>query len=198
MKDSINLPAYINKNVIQYENPNYVDIINAFKTQHDGEYIEVTFSVKSGVFYFQHKYYRGYLLPSIAEAYGEKDLDKVHISLKRSYLFQECKHINEIPKKHFKKGYIVISADALRNMDFGHLTWQYITGVIIVHDNDVIIGYIPSTSSIKSEEMRGYILKCENRLFSDLGGHIIKEFQEEAQGYRTMAFNGDLMHAEIK
>ena len=120
--------------------------LKEFKKINHGKQVDVTIEIADTVQYYQHKYYRGYVLDAIAKAQGELDLDYLHeFVLKDQFLFFEVNDIKEIPKRHYKRC---------------RITYRE----VIQPDGEIITkitGYVPSTSVLNFEEMLEYILKCE-------------------------------------
>jgi len=167
---NISLQAYIDENQkIIYRAPDYKERIDEFKAKNISHDIEVSFIDASSGAYFQHKYYRGYLLLAVADAMGERDTDYCHLFLKKKYLYRkmetETATLRDIPAKHR-----------------GH--------ALIIMREEIIIGYVPSTADITYKEFNEYILKVENLLFVDLGGCLSadKILQLEAAEARARAF----------
>lgn len=136
-----------------------------------GQMVHVTVVPTDSAAYYQHKYYRGYLLPSIAETIGETT-DKVHLYLKTKYLMQTIANVDEIPKKHLHRGIYVADIVSLINMEIG--LSKYVTGCIIVTENNTICGYVPSLATVTYKEMKDYILQCET-FMHEIGGSINAE-----------------------
>lgn len=117
--------------------------------------------------YWQHKYYRSILLPSITDAMGELSSQYVHdFILKPRWLFdttgqafyQYEKYV-DIPVKFQNSAKI----------------WQLDNGNFAV---------IPSMSKFTIAESRSFIKFCEQILYIDLSGHILKDLQDEAKRIR--------------
>jgi hypothetical protein len=155
---------------IVYHDKNYKDKIEEYKNQFDGKSGELTFVISDGPEYWQHKYLHGYLLPSIAEAQGEVDL--VYLKeyvLKQEFLFFTVNELKEIPSRHIKRARII----ERQMVDAG--------GEI----KTKVVGYIPSTTTLKFDEMKEFILKCEQVMT----GMIDWQMPPEARMYRKLAFN---------
>lgn len=111
--------------------------MKAFFGKFVGNDVEITMVVPDGVRYWQHKYYRGFVLPDIALGMGENDIEYLHeFVLKQQFLFFTVKDYKDIPARHHK-------------------------GIRIIMDNDQVIGYVPSMSAINYDEGKAFILKCE-------------------------------------
>jgi hypothetical protein len=95
--------------------------------------------------YFQHKYYRGYLLPAIADESFSGDREIAHAELKKILLQQPVSGWEEIPKKHRARASVIFIRSVL---DAGEV-------------HDLVRGYIPSTACLSVKEMAEYILKVE-------------------------------------
>jgi hypothetical protein len=128
-----------------------------------GKYAEISIEFKEqGVKYFRHKYYRGYLLPDIANAAYDGRIRKAHIELKRMFLYTLISDVYEIPEKHYPG--VIIDFRESRMAD----------GEIKTNP----VGYLPSTGKLTDKEMKQFIMKVENFAFSDL--HI--DYKEGSAG----------------
>ena len=149
-----------------------------FKADNEGKHVDIIIEIMEKPEYFQHKYYRGGLLPAIAEASGEHNIFLSHVLLKFEYLYNEIGSIDEIPKKYMSSGIFFINEMDIESAEnMVNIPCQYIQGVIIIHGSKgaisrIIKGYIPSTADLTYEEMKQYIKSCENRLFIDLKGEL--------------------------
>lgn len=150
--------------------------ITAWMKDAIGEYVDVEMRVLNRPEHFQHKYYRGTLLPDIAAASGETDLAKCHITLKRDFLYCpiETGSILEIDERHFSGGTFIITRTQLFNLEALIISCAMISGqiIIVIDDNQKLLAYIPSLSTISFEDMEKFIDDCNKRLFIDLQGHI--------------------------
>jgi hypothetical protein len=130
--------------------------IRQFCAENDGKAGEITITlVDEGPRYYQHKYYRGYLLPAIADESYSGDRDQAHTELKKMFLMQPATGWNDIPKKHRSRCSVIYVREIT---DDGEVT-------------DVIRGYVPSTSRLNKKDMAEYILKIE-ALCAEYGIHI--------------------------
>lgn len=171
--DSLKLNAMVIGGKIEYQTKNWQEKVNAFKKSNEGKYIHLQFDNADSPAFFLHKYFRGYLLPDLATAYGEADNEYVHrYLLKKDFLFIPIDKLDDIPAKHRDRPTIYI---------------KEIDGKVVVQ------GYSPSTGDITHKEMKEFILKCEHRLFVDMAGHIgmsisdpeqLKVYSGEAAEYR--------------
>jgi len=113
--------------------------------------------------YYQHKYFRSCLLPSIALAMGEVSNQYVHdFILKPKWLietsgfpFYEYEKYTDIPDKHIDRANVW-------QIDNGHFA------------------SIPSMARFTIKEAKSYIEFCEKILYVEIGGGMSKELQEEA------------------
>lgn len=149
---------------------------NGFKVESEklkslnGQTVEVIVIPYETPEYWQHKYYRGYLLPAIAEALGERETSCVHLFLKAKYLLEKINNLDEIPKAQLRRGIYIAKLDEILNMSM-KLT-QYITGAVIVSDREEqLCGYIPSLALITAEKMNKFLYDCENCL-TTVGGNL--------------------------
>lgn len=150
-----------------YLNNDFEKEIHELKDKHEGAWGECTYEIIDKVKYFQHKYYRGFLLPDITFAMGEVDQEQVHIELKKDFLFKKIDSgdYNDIPKKHRSRSIIVVQ---------------------VVDLADVVVGYIPSTANLTYKKMKEFIEKCEHRLFVDLNDTF--RDQQGAMENRKLSF----------
>lgn len=148
---------------IIYMSKTFNDDIVALKKNADA-WGEVTFEIIDKVAYFQHKYLHGYLLKDIAFALGETNTEYVkQFILKPKFLFRKVNDWKEIPSKYANKCRI------------------------IVEDNQVT-GYIPSTTSLTFDEMKAFLIECENFLIFGLNGCVGMDCDEKnAMAYRDFA-----------
>lgn len=153
----------------------YQKALEIFKRSNPGREGILTYTIKSGnVEYWQHKYYRGYLLPQIADFSFDGELDKAHEYLKEQFLFIKCDQ-SEI--KHNKINKYFYQVDG----------------------KQIFIGYTPSTSELKVEEMNDFIRRVEAfgfencNLVLDKTGIKAREF---AQNSIESEFNGKVTDAE--
>jgi hypothetical protein len=147
---------------IAYSNKDFEKEFAQMKENHEGEHGEVIFEIIDQVRYFQHKYYRGFLLPDVAFFFCEDEYYVHEVELKQRFLFRE-----------------------VMNNDWENIPSKYRGKCRIVMQDDIVIGYIPSTGALTYQEMKDYILQVENLLFNQQEGHLRKG---EATGYRDMAF----------
>lgn len=150
--------------------------IDRFKAANLNKRVVVTFEVTDTPQHFCHKFYRGYLLPSIAfYDYGKNDLQG-HFELKKEILGIEIinNDMSVIGKNH-KHGNFIFS-DSLQEFTM----------------------YIPSTKDITHDEFRGFIRELEFRLYGDLDGQLLpwinepnkrKYYEQKAQEYRTLGMS---------
>lgn len=136
----------------------------------NGQTVEVIIIPQDSTEYYQHKYYRGFVLPAIADALGEKDASTIHIFLKAKYLISPIYSVDEIPRKQLRRGIYIAKLEDILQMKL-QMT-QYITGAIICYDREeTICGYIPSLALISPDAMDAYISKCESFL-AEVGGSL--------------------------
>ena len=153
---------------INYHNPDFENDFQDMKLDNEGTWGECVYEIVDKAQYFQHKYYRGFVLPDITFAMGEISQDNIHIELKKEFLFRKVDgNYESIPKKHRSRCIIVTQvADIV----------------------DEIVGYIPSTANLTYNEMKEFIDKCEHRLFVDLQDTFRE--QREAMEYRKLSIKG--------
>jgi hypothetical protein len=123
----------------------------------EGEMI-IDFKEKD-VRWYQHKYYRGYILPPIAEKAFNGRLRRAHLEMKRQFLYMPIHDLDDIPEKHMDR--CVIDTVTIKNENGQSET--------------IINGYMPSMAKITQKEAADFILKCEAFLFEFLEGAIEKE-----------------------
>jgi hypothetical protein len=123
----------------------------------EGEII-IDFKEKD-VRWYQHKYYRGYVLPPIAEKAFNGRLRRAHLEMKRQFLYVPICDLDDIPEKHMDK--CIIDSTITKDENGNKTT--------------TINGYLPSMGSITHKEAAEFILKCEAFLFEFLEGAIERE-----------------------
>ena len=94
--------------------------------------------------YWQHKFYRGYLIPAIAAESFDGIEAKAHYELKKMLLFVQVSSWEEIPSKHRDK-----CTPLLRQT------------VVDGEVKDELYAYIPSTANLTKKEFEDYIKKVE-------------------------------------
>jgi hypothetical protein len=147
--------------------------LGEFALDFEGQWGEAYFEIIDSVQHFQHRYLYGYLLPDIAFALGETDIEYVkQFVLKPKFLFRE------LPDGDWKK-----------------IPSKYASKCRVIIDGKKVRGYIPSTSTLKFEEMDKFLKDCENFLTLDLNGCVgmAKENQTEAMQARGMANLKDMV-----
>jgi hypothetical protein len=189
MKNKLSYDVYIKSGVFTYSEQDWKDKLDEFKLNHEGKKARVSLEIIDGPGWHSHKWYRGYLMPDIALSMGEGNVHYVHMMLKRDFLYTDCCGVEEIPKKYCKKGLYPVSDYNLLNLNSTDYPYSMIKGIIISYNEEGgVEGYIPSTSDLSYEDMKEYILKCENRLFIDLSGHIQEKHSKVGVYHRRKAF----------
>ena len=166
-----------------YTNNDFEKQIVAMKDKHEGEFGEVIFEIVDKVQHFQHRYYRGYLLPDVTFALGEIDQSYVHeFILKPKFLARKIEDHDwhNIPNKH-------------------RSNCRIITRIITNQGGEkeeVPDEYCPSTGVLTYDEMAQYIKDVENFLTLELNGCVgmsagqdFEKQQAEALDAREMALN---------
>lgn len=177
-KNEIKFIFSIENGVIKYHDHDFKIKLDEFKKRNDIKKGEVVFTILDGPEYFQHRYFHGYVLPSIADAQGEKDLSYLkEYVLKQEFLFVAVNDLREIPSRHRARARIIQRETVDDN---GEITVK-------------IIGYVPSTTTLTFDEMKAFIVKCEE--IRD--GLIDWEMPEEARQYRDAAFGIDINQGEL-
>jgi hypothetical protein len=123
--------------------------------------------------YSRYKHYHGTLLPAVTDAMGETDKWRVHLMLKRDFLYHKARFIHEIDRRYFRAvGVMTMDYRTLFNVPEHYcIPWSMLTGnVMIVHMGDELSGYVPSLSTLTDEEMKAYCAAVEHRLHVDIGG----------------------------
>ena len=131
-----------------------------FLSKNADKRVSATFEAIDGAMWHQHKYYRGVLLPSIIDSWGDRS---AHSYLKKRFLLKDIYSLEDIPTKH------------KRNV------------MIFVDNEGAPIAYIPSTGSLTQDEFRAYILNCEDFLYIDVMGCIEPEFNNDIKRMREDA-----------
>lgn len=143
--------------------------IKGFTGEHDGKDVEVSYVVPDGVRYWQHKYYRGFVLPDIAEGMGEADAEYLHeFVLKREFLTIPVADYREIPPRHHK-------------------------GVRIIMAGEQVVAYVPSMAALNFDEARAFILGCEkirDGLIDWSHHESNKDYIRQYMEYRAKALGG--------
>jgi hypothetical protein len=144
----------------------------------EGAHGDCVYEITDDVRYSQHKYLWGFVYPVIAEAQGERDINVVHRDLKITYGRREIvgRTFSEIPQRYLNKRTTFV--DESRIME-----WAGVGTAIILHDREPI-AYVPSNATLTVQEMRAYILRCEE--IRD--GMIDWVMPQEAKLYRRRAF----------
>jgi hypothetical protein len=151
--------------------------LGEFALNFEGQWGEAYFEIVDSVQYFQHKYYRGYLLPEVAYLYSETEDYTHNWILKPEFLFFSLPDgdVKKIPNKHLKNCRIITRMEKENHGPDAK-------------EIEVVKGYIPSTAVLTFDEMKDYIIKVENRLISDQQGRLgaVKN-EKEANHYRGLA-----------
>ena len=140
---------------VVYSNDEFEHDFKTMKDDNEGEYGEAHYEIINSVQHFQHKYLYGYLLPDITHAMGETDSEYVkQFILKPKFLLWQ------IPDGDFRK------------IPSKHMSGCRICTNINPDGEEVVIGYIPSTSKLNFDEMAKFIQDCENFLLLDCNGSV--------------------------
>lgn len=124
-----------------------------FKKQNEGKGGEIIVSIfEKDIEYHRHKYYRGFILPEIADAAFDGDQFEAHIAMKRKFMYTAVSRLADIPSKH--RGRCIIDQEKIINAEG--------------KEEIKTVGYMPSMGDISDKEAREYILKVEAFCFSDL------------------------------
>lgn len=119
--------------------------LHKFLDGQSGTEVSVNYELHSGVKYWQHEYFHGYVLPDIARGQGETNLGNLkEFVLKEEYLKFKVSDLRDIPKRHLKKCRIL--QREVESLD-GTIYTQY--------------EYVPSLSVISEKEYRQFIKTCE-------------------------------------
>ena len=150
--DKFSLTGLIVSGAIIYDDETWKSKLNKFKQANEGGRVTIDFINSDSPAHGLHRYFRGYLLPDIATAYGERDTEYVHrYILKKDFLFMPIESLDEIKGRHRDRPTIYVKE---------------------INEKITVVGYAPSTGDISHEDMKEFVLKCEHRLFIDLAGHI--------------------------
>jgi hypothetical protein len=151
----------------------WADEISKLTEKNLGKKVEITIEVRNRVEYYIYKYYWGYLIPDIANAYGDNRHYYIHeMMLKKRFLFRKENDFEMIPKKHRSKCKFIFDKD------------------------ENLLGYIPSMSTITNDEAKEYIKQCEQFLFIECEGHVgqdlngekLNNYQEQVVKYKKEIF----------
>lgn len=169
----LSITGWIQGGQISY-NKDSLKNLKDFLQDHDSNDVDISLIIPDGVRYWQHKYYRGYVLPFIAEGQGEKDLEYLHeFILKQQFLFFPVTDFREIPGRHAK-------------------------GVRIIMQGNDVIGYVPSMAVLNFFEGKEFILKCEEIRDGLIDWSIHESNEEFIKDYfftRAKAFNENIKEA---
>jgi len=138
---------------------------------------EVTLEIVDRPEYYQHKFYRKWILEPIAEAQGEKDLGYLHeFIIKKEFLYFEINDLRDIPEKHRRRCRVLT---------------KEVDGENEGEKVEKVVAYIPSTAILTFEEMKKFIEQTE-ALRDGLTDWSIKtkEEIEEMRDTRKKAFGG--------
>jgi hypothetical protein len=152
---------------INFTVDDFMKKLGEFALNFEGQRGEVNFEIVDSVQHFQHKYLYGFLLPDVAFALGETDIEYVkQFILKPKFLFR-----------------------ALPDGDWKQIPAKYASKCRIIVDGEKVRGYIPSTSALKFDEMDKFLKDCENFLTLELNGCVgmAKENQVEALECRKLS-----------
>lgn len=146
--------------------------LEKFAADNDGKRVEIIYRlVEDSVRHFQFKYYYGYLLKDVCSSWGERDEAGVDMYLKKRFLYQPVLSgkWDDIPKK--------------------------VAGrcVVVVKDENTVVGYIPSKTTLTQKEMHQFILQVEDMLFHDIGG----ELRPQSIPFRKVALGIDPYQMEL-
>lgn len=172
--DKIEFTGTIENGIVNYNTENWKEKFEKFKKQNELKNIAMTVEVVDTPMHFLHKYYRGYLLPALADAMGEVSQAHLHLALKKEFLSIPLDNdTKNIKSKHASRCNI------------------YIREIVDEHGEvkAFVDCYTPSTGDITHKEMKDFIVKCENRLFVDLGSSLNVHGQETASEYRKSGMN---------
>lgn len=134
--------------------------------ENEGKFYEVVVTlIKDPAQYFQHKHYRGHLLPMIAKESYDGILAKAHYELKKMFLIRYATDWKEIPKKHWDR--ITILTRTKVDAETGE-------------EYEEMYGYLPSTAKLSKAEFKEYIEKVE-WLCAEMGLHGLTEDELEEE-----------------
>lgn len=143
MKNKLELTGYIRCGHLEFD---MNQDTRFFFENNDGK--DVAISIKLGgdsVAFWQHKFYRGFLLPCVAnESYSDNE-QLAHFSMKKMFLLRYCNGIADIPK-------------------------EYIERAILIAAGDDIMAYIPSTGDLSYQDMAKFILDVEGLMLEFMPG----------------------------
>lgn len=175
MSEILELTGFIENGKIDYSNKEWRSLLDTFKKQNDLSEIMIRFEKIDTPMYYCHKFYRGYLIPAVAHYAGEVSEQKLHLELKKEFLYIHLDNdLTKIKKEHKNRP------------------------TIYVKENGFIDGYTPSTGDITHREMLDYIKKVENRLVIDLNGALLVKNQEQAATFRRLGMNSLLDGEQVE
>lgn len=154
---------------IEYLTKNWREKVDEFKSGNELREGIVTFKINSdNVKHWQHKYYRGYLLPQISSAMHAGNLQETHDLLKEKFLFIKCGSVDAIEPRHLNRC----------NKYFYN------------YENDdgemkrAFVGYTPSTGDLQDDEMNVFLRSVEGFglehgfIHLDSMGQVMKTYSE--------------------
>jgi hypothetical protein len=168
---TLTLSGYIKDGVFKFITKDHKKKQAEFAKKNNEKDFVITIEAVSKAEYYQHKFYRGILLPSIADCIGEKSLNYVHnFVVKKRFAFYpiEENNISKVPKKH-QKGIIFLQEEREK--------FDSITGEITEYN--VISGYLRSLSTFDSKEFQKFNDEVEHWLLTDLKHRILEELQND-------------------
>jgi hypothetical protein len=122
--------------------------------------------------HYQHKYYRGYVVPPFAQESFGMDEDEAHDFLKEKFLFYPVSKLSDIPHR-FKEGC----------NKYYHYSVNKETGEEIRR----LVGFTPSTAKLTKDEFKEFITKSEMFTWEITGTGLDKKKNNEATHYRNLA-----------
>lgn len=139
-------------------------ILKDFAEQNAGADGEATYEIVEKVPYGFHKWYRGYLLPTIAQSLDKKEIKRMHMMLKYDYLREAIDGWENIPDRYLKSGIAIITKDYLSKdkTKFINNFLQVPSGRnIVILEKYSPVEIIKSNAVLTQKEMRSFILDCE-------------------------------------
>jgi hypothetical protein len=151
----------------------YKDMLNEFRDFNRNKKGVVIYRIDPETTqHYQHKYYRGYLVPPLARESFSDDESDAHDYLKEKFLFFPVKKTSDIPEKYRS-----------RCNKYYHYTFDKETG----EEKRTIVGFTPSTGDLTKDEFKQYIKKVELFINDIVGTGLAKELNKEATHYRNLA-----------
>lgn len=152
------------------ERDKYMQMLNKLSCDNPNTFGEITYKIIDKARHAFHRYYRGHLLPILAQCKAPEndniwtpDLYRMHWELKQRFLFEELKNGWEsVPDRVMKKGIAILELNKIdRNID-NFSNFNIPSGrTLIILNFDLPIAMIKSHAVLTEHEARCFLLDCE-------------------------------------